>query len=142
MRRSALAAVLITSVALLGCGGSGGGDEQAVKTTVTQFMAALANGDGAKACSLATAQAQQRLTAQGAQAGTSCPAIISAISKRLPPQIKQGLQTAKVKKASVNGDTATVADKDISSSAGNLGPFLGGGSTTLKKENGTWKLSS
>jgi hypothetical protein len=141
MRISALAAVLVTSLVLLGCGG-GGGDEQAVKNTVTQFMSALARGDGAKACGLATTQAQQRLTAQGAQAGGSCPQIISAISKRLPPQIKQGLETAKVKKASVKGDTATVADSDISSSAGNLGPFLGGGTTTLKKEGGTWKLST
>src|SRR5947209_19899007 len=138
MRRSALAVVLVVSLALLGCGG-GGGDEQAVKNTVTQFMSALATGDGAKACSLATAQAQQRLTAQGSGAGGSCPAIITAISKRLPPQIKQGLETAKVKKATVKGDTATVADKDISSSAGNLGPFLGSGSTKLKKENGSWK---
>ena len=137
-----LAAVLVTSLVLLGCGGGGGGDEQAVKNTVTQFMSSLAKGDGAKACSLATAQAQQRLTAQGSGAGGSCPAIITAISKRLPPQIKQGLETAKVKKATVKGDTATVADSDISSSAGNLGPFLGGGSTTLKKEGGTWKLSS
>jgi len=141
MRKSALAAVLAISLAVLGCGG-GGGDEQAVKNTVTQFMSALARGDGATACSLTTAQAQQRLTTQGSQAGGSCAAIIGAIAKRLPPQIKQGLESAKVKKATVNGDTATVSDSDISSSAGNLGPFLGGGSTTLKKESGTWKLSS
>lgn len=130
------------ALALAGCGGGSSGDEQAVKDTVTTFMSALARGDGATACAKATAAAQQRLTAQAAQAGSNCQAIISAIASRLPAPVKQGLETAQVKKVTVKGNTATVSDHDISSKSGNLGPFLGGGTTTLTKVGGSWKLSS
>jgi hypothetical protein len=137
-----LLVALVAALALAGCGGGGSGDEQAVKDTVTTFMSALARGDGATACSKATAAAQQRLTAQAAQAGSNCPAIIAAISKRLPAEVKQGLETAQVKKVTVKGNTATVTDHDITSKSGNLGPFLGSGATTLTKVGGSWKLSS
>jgi hypothetical protein len=143
MRTSATltAVVVAAALAVAGCGGSSG-DEQQVKNTVTTFMSALARGDGAKACALATSAAQQHLVGQASQAGGNCQAIIATISKRLPASVKQGLESAKVKKATVKGDTATVSDKDISSSSGDLSPFLGSGSTTLKKENGQWKLAS
>jgi hypothetical protein len=132
--------VLVVSLAgLPGCGGSS--DEDDVKATMTDFLGALAKGDGQKACSLADASGRARLV-QAAKGQLTCERVIAAVSARLPAEVKSGLENAEVKKVTVNGNTATIKDSDITSSKGNVKSFLSGGTPTkLVKEDGKWKLS-
>lgn len=132
--------VAMSLVALPGCGSSNS-DADAAKDTMKSFLAALATGDGKKACSLADAAGRQRLVAAGRGRAT-CEDVIKLIASRLPPKVKEGLENADVKKVTVKGNTATIKDSDIKSSKGDASAFLTGGRPTkLVKEGGKWKLS-
>jgi hypothetical protein len=134
-------AVLLAGSLVAGCG-SGSDDTARVKQTMTRELKSAADGDGATACSLATPSGQAKLAR--AVPGSTCEQVISLLSQRLPSQVKEGLRSAEIKKVTVNGDTATVQDADITSARGNLGGFLQPGSppTILTKQpDGTWKIS-
>jgi hypothetical protein len=141
--RVGLITALLTGTLVAGCGGGGGGsDVTNVKQSLTRELAALADGDGATACSLATAAGQARL--EQAVSGASCERVVKLLAERLPAQVKAGLRSAQINKVTVNGDTATVQDADITSTRGSLSGFLQPGSapTVLKKQpDGTWKIS-
>ena len=149
-RRSARALTAVASTALLmflaGCGG-GGGQDQAVKQAVTQFLSAVGRGDGAAACKHVTPAGQRALANQIAAATkstrtVSCQLIITEIGKLLPADVKTGLQNARISKVTVSGDTASVRDQDIHAAKGNLQPFLQGGpSTKLQRVGGVWMVT-
>jgi len=140
LRIGAVTALLVGFL-VAGCGG-GTDDVAKVKQTMTRFLAAMADGDGATACSLATASAQAKL--ERASPGTSCEQDVSILSGRLSSEIKDGLRSAQIKKVTIDRDTATVQDADITSTRGSLTGFLQPGSapTVLKKQSdGSWKIS-
>ena len=127
-----------------GCGGTGGGENDVakVKQTMTRELSALADGDGATVCALATPSGRAKL--QNEVPGLSCPQIVTVAAQRLPSAIKQGLRNARVNKVTIHGDTATVQDADITSTQGALTGFLKPGSppTILQKQSdGTWKIA-
>jgi hypothetical protein len=138
---AALAGLLIPA-----CGGGGGSseDETLVKQTVEQFLHAVATGDGITACSLATPEGQAKLLQEVGAPGSSCTQVVTFVAAGLSQDTRDGLATAKVDKVSFDGDTATVEDKDITSTYGDLTAFLDPDSppTLLTRQpDGTWKLS-
>jgi ketosteroid isomerase-like protein len=143
------AVATLAGLVIASCGGGDGGgssqDEAAVKQTVEQFLHAVASGDGATACSLATPEGQARLVEQAGQAGANCTQVVASVSVGFAPVTRDGLATATVTKVGFDGDTATVADEDIASSQGDLGAFLDPDSPPIvlaKQLDGTWKLTS
>jgi hypothetical protein len=141
-----LLAALAVSSALVACGGSSSSNSSAdaanVKQTITKAFRALATGDGATLCSLATPEGQKTLAASLPHA--SCSDVVKLVSEHLSAQQKAGLESITIKKVQINGNQATVREADISSTQGTLKGFLASDSppTKLTKESdGTWKLS-
>ncbi len=137
-------AALAAAGLLVGCGGSSGsgGDAASVKQTVTRAFGALAAGDGATLCSLAT-QAGQR-TLASALPHSTCAKVVELVSVHLTPLQKAGLESVQIKKVTVAGDHATINDADFSSSRGSLKGFISSNSapTRLTKQpDGSWKIS-
>jgi hypothetical protein len=148
LRFSRIALLLaLASLLIPACGGGGGGsseDETAVKSTVEQFLHAVAAGDGVTACALATPEGAAKLLADVGQAGGNCTQVVSFFAASFSQDTRDGLATAKVKKVSFDGDTATVEDADITSTQGDLKAFIDPDSppTVLSRQpDGTWKLS-
>jgi ketosteroid isomerase-like protein len=139
-----LAAGAAAVVAVMANSGSRGGDGDIakVKQTLTREMMAVAAGDSATACSLATPAGQARLAR--AVSGGSCEEVITLVAKHLPPALKAGLESAKVNRVTISGDTATVQDSDITSTRGSLAGFLQPGSAPTvfqKQPDGSWKIA-
>jgi hypothetical protein len=138
-----LLAAVAVSAALAACGGgSSNNDAAQVKQTVSRAFRALATGDGATLCSLATAAGQQEL-ASGLPHST-CAAVVKLVSEHLSPQQKAGLESVQVKNVVINGNHATVSDADLTSAHGTLKGFINPNSppTKLTKQSdGSWKLS-
>jgi nitrous oxide reductase accessory protein NosL len=136
-----LAAVAVSAV-LAACGGSGNNDAAQVKQTVTRAFRALATGDGAILCSLATPAGQKTLAA--GLPHSTCAAVVEAVSVHLSAQQKAGLESVQIKKVEVSGIHATVSDADLTSARGTLKGFINPNSppTKLTKQSdGSWKLS-
>jgi hypothetical protein len=138
-----LLAAVAVSAALVACGGgSSNNDAAQVKQTVSRAFSALATGDGATLCSLATPAGQKEL-ASGLPHST-CSAVVKLVSEHLSPQQKAGLESVQVKKVVVNGNHATVSDADLTTTRGTLKGFINPTSppTKLTKQSdGSWKLS-
>jgi nitrous oxide reductase accessory protein NosL len=137
-----LAAVVVSAVLAACGGGSSNNDAAQVKQTVTRAFRALATGDGATVCSLATPAGQKTLAA--ALPHSTCPTVIKLVSVHLSPQQKAGLESVQIKKVEVNGIHATVSDADLTSAHGTLKGFINPNSppTKLTKQSdGSWKLS-
>jgi hypothetical protein len=141
-----LLAAVAVSAALAACGGGGSSsnnnDAAQVKQTVSRAFSALATGDGATLCSLATPAGQKEL-ASGLPHST-CPAVVKLVSEHLSPQQKAGLESVQVKKVVIDGNQATVSDADLTTARGTLKGFIDPKSppTKLTKQSdGSWKLS-
>jgi hypothetical protein len=138
-----LAAALSVAAIVTGCGGGGGGssDTAKVKQTVKSAFTALATGNGASFCSLATASGQATLAKT--LPGSTCAKVVTLVSEHLSAEQKTGLRNAQVNKVTISGDHATVKNSDISTSKGTLKGFLSPGAPTMltKGSDGTWKLS-
>jgi hypothetical protein len=137
-----LGAVALSAVLAACGGGSSNNDAAQVKQTVTRAFRALATGDGATLCSLATPAGQKTLAA--GLPHSTCAAVIKAVSDHLSPQQKAGLESVQIKKVEINGNQATVSDADLTSARGTLKGFINPNSppTKLTKQSdGSWKLS-
>jgi hypothetical protein len=137
-----LAAALSVAAIVTGCGGGGGSSDIAnIKQTVKSAFTALATGNGAGFCSLATASGQATLAKT--LPGSTCAKVVTLVSEHLSAQQKTGLRNAQVNKVTVSGDHATVKNSDISTSKGTLKGFLSPGAPTMltKGSDGSWKLS-
>lgn len=149
-RAAALVAVLAVALAvpLAGCGGSGGGDQLAIKQTLQQFLAAIGRGDGSTACSHVTPAGQQALATQIAAITksdrvVSCQLIITELGRLLPAPVRIGLAHARIDRVTVNGKTASVKDSDIHATQGDLSAFLQGSpATRLQKIAGVWLITT
>jgi hypothetical protein len=134
MRGARLRLVLVVAAAcsLCGCGGSGDGD--AAKNVVKTYFSALADADGARACSqldsaeqrLILDQVQTRAPKVGAK---TCADALTALGEQLPEAAKDKLRTAELSDVSIDGDAATVTIKGATSDA------------KLTKSGGRWLIS-
>lgn len=136
--------VMAVSAAVIGCGGSSSSpsDSAAVRRTVTEVLHALGAGDGNTVCSLATKDGQAALAKAISHA--TCAQVVDLVSVHLSSAQRQGLESAKVGKVTIDGNTATGSDSAITSSKGSLKGFLQAGAapTKLTKQpDGTWKIS-
>lgn len=141
LRALVLAAAL--GAAFAGCGSSAPNSTAQVKKTIVQELAAVADGDGKRACQLATPAGQAALTR--GLTGAGCAEVISLFGKHLSSRQKAALLDAYVKRVTINGNTATVQDADIGTTSGHLTVFVqpGSGSTVLTKQpDGSWKISA
>jgi hypothetical protein len=141
-----LLAALALSAALTACGSSSGSGQDTavaqVKQTLTRAFHALATGDGATLCSLATAQGRKTLAA--ALPKSSCASIIKLVTAHLSPSQKAALASVQIKRVTLNGGQASVSDRDITSAHGSLRGFIQPQSapTVLSKQpDGSWKIS-
>jgi len=135
---------LVTVVA--GCGGSAS-DTDKVKTSVSEFLTAVAENKGATACALLTDSAIQELNSAAflLRAPASCADAIKGFNRQLSSDEKKALKTTKVNRVTVTGDKAIVADNDILLEAGGeAGLFRNNDPRplALEKIGGDWKISS
>ncbi len=101
-----LLAFALLPVALSACGGGDpdvGADpgEDGVRDVVRVFSAALADGDGPRACSLMSVRAQQRLVARAK--ASDCLTAVTTVSTTLSPEAASALRSA-------SPDTVTTRD--------------------------------
>ncbi len=139
-----LGAILALSLLLAACGSAGtintADGSHAAQTLIRAFHA-LAVGDGATICALATPAGQRSLAA--AVPGSSCPKVITLVSAHLTSAQKAALASVRVKNVAIRGREATIKATDIVSSHGSLRGFLSAKSapTRLRKQSdGSWKI--
>ena len=138
--RRRLFAALVLSLAVAACGG-GSADASRAAQTLTRAFHALATGDGATVCGLATPGGQKSLAA--AVPGSTCEKVVNLVSAHLTSSQKAALGSVQVKNISVHGAVATVRAADIRSKHGSFRGFLSAKSapTKLQKQsNGSWKI--
>ncbi|MEO8968968.1 MAG: hypothetical protein ABI355_15100 [Solirubrobacteraceae bacterium] len=140
-----LGALLTLSLLLAACGGTGGGQVSAdgshAAQTLTRAFHALATGDGATICGLATPAGQRSLAA--AVPGASCAKVIRLVSAHLTTAQRAALDSVRVKNVSVSGGEATIRATDIVSRHGSLRGFLSAKSAPTrlhKQSDGSWKI--
>ena len=103
----ALVLALGSGALLLGCGTN---DQDRVSSTVKTYLAALADGDGGRACDQLTGQAQRDLVAGLLEkvpelAALSCPEAVQKIGALIGPDEKAMLTDAKIR-VTLDGDRA------------------------------------
>jgi hypothetical protein len=130
-RRSLPLAALLAALAVAGCG-SKSSDEKAVKQTVKDVYAALAEKDAKKVCQSISKKGKDEITGSAAKAGRkqSCEQLFSLGLAFAGDSLKQA-KNVKVTDVNLDGDTAkaTISLQNRKSDIG------------LVKENGDWKLS-
>lgn len=137
-------ALALVAVVVAGCGGSNNasnsGDVTKIKSTVTRAFAAIADGDAATACSLATPTGQA--TFEKLLGASSCAKAVAEIGGVLTSQMKAALKSAQVKKVSISGNTATIKNSDITAPQANIGALPLPPTVLVKQPDGSWKLNS
>ncbi len=134
-------AAVIASLVLAACGG-GASDATNVRQTVARALRALATGDGATLCSLATRAGQASLA--GAVPGASCAKVVQLVGAHLSPSLKSALSHVRIGKVTIHGTHADVPNTSITSTRGSLKGFLDAGSepTLLARQaDGSWKIT-
>jgi hypothetical protein len=141
--RAALAGALGTAVlGVAGCGAGANADAAKVRQTVGQALAALADGNGAAFCSLATLAAQAELTRTSP--GATCPQVVDGISRRLSSEVRLGLRHARVGTVTIAGGHASIRAAEITATRGSLVGFLRSPAPPTKltrQPDGSWKIS-
>jgi hypothetical protein len=112
--RAAIAGVVLVAsaaLALRACGGTS--DDDSVRHVVTGYLAAVADGDGKRACALMTSGEAQRVAstflahAEGTGAA-ACPQAMKALAKAAPRSARDGLRHVRITAVKISGDHATV----------------------------------
>jgi ketosteroid isomerase-like protein len=111
--------VALAVLALSGCGGNA--DDKAVRQVVTDYLAAFAAGDGAKACALMLPEVQTSLG--------DCPAKLNAAFKALTKDELMETQALQVDAVTSAGDNARAR----------LSP--GDSQVALRKAGGRWQIA-
>jgi hypothetical protein len=115
----------VTVAAVAGCGGSSGGPEQAVM----DYLRALADNDGRKACDLLTVEARALLVAEAGT--TDCPALVDEFHSVLGGDAER-LKSAEVSGGDANADSTTVTVTLERRSV----------DVDVQKVGGSWRLNS
>jgi ketosteroid isomerase-like protein len=133
--RRAVGAVVAISLVIAGCGG-GGSDTSNIKSVLSTYYQAFANGDSATACDQLAKDTVANL--QKRAKGRSCTDVLNAALQEPDyASVLQKLKNAKFTNISVANDKAT---------ASVVVPGIGGkGARTavaLKKEGDSWKITT
>lgn len=150
-RTPQLIAVLVAAGALTFAGGCGGGgsDRDKATATVKDFLSAIADGDGGKACDQLTGPARRDFL-DGTQT-TDCGAAAKRVSDQLSDDEKQKLRDAKVTvdlKADLKRKAQGASPGDVSQlqaeANGNdaVAHVVGGNDVPLSKVNGKFEITS
>jgi hypothetical protein len=96
---------------LAGCDGD---DASEAERVVDDYLEAIADGDGPKACEQLTETMQRQLieAAPAARRASDCPAAAAAIAGALTEQQRRQLRDAQFGQVIVDGDRATVPIQD------------------------------
>jgi len=135
-RRTGRALLLGAAIAapLSGCGGSSSSvsPQDQIRSNFDQIKSAVQNSDAGKFCSLISTSAQQELISQVNKLKPThdCTSAAKILFTFGGATLKQKLGNAKLKKITVNGDTAVTTDN------------TGGGPSHWLKQGGTWKLAT
>jgi hypothetical protein len=117
VRRLALAAA---AVVLTGCGAENA-DDKAVRQVVTDYLAAFAAGDGAKACALMLPDVQRSLG--------DCPARLNTAYRNLTADERAESQALQVDTVTAAGDNARAR------------LFPGDSQVAVRKADGRWLIA-
>jgi limonene-1,2-epoxide hydrolase len=128
------AAVLAAAIVFAACG-DGGSDEQQIETSIKEYMAAFANGDGDEACDHLTDAAREKME-RGLKAmvgEASCDALPKVVDQleKLDRDELNKLHEVEVEGIKVTGDTATAWPTYHGERADQA---------TLRRVDGEWKL--
>ena len=120
-----------TAAALLaGCAIDLGPEIASVKKTERAYLTAIANGDGAGACSQLTSSQVQVVVQSAASLGAaSCPAAIVLFSHSLPAAAKHDLLSAQIVNVQINGNLGSAQIKGSSRTY------------NFAKQHGKWLIS-
>lgn len=135
----ALGAIATLSLGLAGCGGAagGGGDEAKVIAVVEGVFNDMVNGKAGNICDHIMGGDSKPLKADKTSYD-QCKSMYDTMGETMKEEAaKQGIKDVKISKATVDGDTATIAAKDVSG-AGDLGPT--GSDLKLTKVDGEWYM--
>ena len=126
---------------LAGCGGGPKSDADAVKQVLQSAAGAVADGDGDKACSYLTPQAQAQaaqLAGGGLLGNVDCPTMVKRAIAFMAPLDRQQIKDLQPTNLVVNG---TAASATLASNAG--APAGGGISVqiSLTKIGSDWKIA-
>lgn len=139
-----LGGVAVLALGLAGCGGAGGagsgmgGDEAAAAKTVEDFLTASIEGDGETVCGLALISEGKPMKDDPSY--DLCVSTYESMGDDMKEKAEEaGIGDFKVKKITVDGDTATVAGKDIEG----MGDLAADSDTTLtlEKIDGKWYIN-
>jgi ketosteroid isomerase-like protein len=127
--------VALAAAALGGCGGGGPSDEEQIRTALTTYYRAFANGDGATACDALSKDAVTSLEKQAR--GKSCPEVLDAALRRPGyASVAQRLTRATITKVTIAGDKATASIQVPGAPA-----VAKRVPVALIKEGGSWKIT-
>ena len=124
MRPIVALAVLVLAA---GCGSDGGGDIDQARDAVSDYFAAIAQGDGARACDRMTEQAQQQFADEGGTA--SCEEAVERLSEQLADEDLAPLRDPQVD-VTLNRDKASASVED------------GPSDITVVKVDGEWRIDA
>jgi hypothetical protein len=133
--------LLTTALAVAGCGGGGPKtDADQVTQVLEDAAAAVADGNGDKACGYLTPQAQQQVIQQvgaGVVGGVDCPTLVKRATAFMAPLDRQQIKDLKPTNVTVNG---TNAGATLATQTGTSQP---GASVqiTLQKVGSDWKVT-
>jgi hypothetical protein len=127
-RHVVVAALGVLALTAPACGGDDDGksDADQVKEVVTDFYAALADGDGAEACDLVTGNAKARLS----PGQRSCEEAVDQAATRTDDELEEALRNIEVSDIKVEGDEATCTAR-----ANRIARV------ELKKQGDDWKIT-
>jgi hypothetical protein len=129
--------LLLVPALLAGCGSSGSSEAEKASATVRQYFKAVAEGDGAGACSLLSTAGVKRIVQHTIAAGTKPDAVVCAeqvqgARRLLTAQSLAALRNVNTGASNVTGQHATVT---VSTAAGT-------NTALLTKTSGGWRIDT
>lgn len=132
----AVAGGLGACLAVLGVGC--GSDDAGAKRAVQDFFAAVAAGNGAKACAGLTGKAVRQISTETTAGRGTCPADVKVVAGQLARSETGQLRKVRIETAKVDGDSATVRTAALPSELGAPGTNI----VQLSKRSNRWLITA
>lgn len=127
-----LAAAALLALLIFAAAGCDGSDEDQAEDTVLEYVDAVAEGDGAKACEQLTSEGQEAV-AEG-----DCPKRIERLSANLSEGQRDAFAEAEVVEVTIDGDQGTVRLTTPDQPEDDPEAY---GIVPVEKQDGDWKIS-